>query len=533
MKNRIDWRNLAHDQSGAALLILVAVLLVIASLAVGTWYVGGQSRALEQSKDSYANFDKIKKAIVVYAVRNAKLPCPARGSLGPNDSARGDANCSATFAEAVVPWKTLGLEEKFALDPWGNKISYHPDSTLITGTPFSGSSTPSASAIRVYTDYNPNNGNPSGSSETTDIAYVLISHGPNGDGAYTKNGGSQRAVSTSPKAERENTDGDDDYIKHGYDGGTTYFDDLVAYETTGNICNRGGICSAEAQEGSDVTFDRTSSYTLSDPGQGKFQDSTIGIPEWDRLVGGNQRDDLVLSKDGGNKRYCSWYESALNLSSRKIRGTVDFSFKDSNVEGFVLAFIPGGTTITSGSVPCGAADGYLGFGNDGTKSLNVYGVSSAFGIEVDAKETATSSDPTNNHLAIVVYDHNHATNNVGVKHASPSPTFDPATSGTYPSTTTTWLEDGDLNMHTLRFEINGMTSGQATIKAWVCRYGTSCGTSFTDLSTDYTGSDPSSSVNHTLTIASAFNTVKFGFTSASGANGSQIVFSNLTLRVFQ
>lgn len=527
MKNRIDWRNLTQDQSGAALLVVVAVLLVIASLAVGTWYVGGQSRVLEQSQGSANNLDKIKKAIIVFAVRNKRLPCAADGRKAASDSTRGNEDCTITTAYEVVPWKTLGLEEKLALDQWGNRISYHPSSTptdLTTGTPFNGSSAPSG-GINIYTAYT-TGGLPSSSS--TAAAYVLVSHGPDGAGAYMTTG-TQRTVAALPKAEAENSDGDDDYIKANYDSGTTYFDDLVAYDTTSTICTQGSICNTatETQEGSDVVF-KLSDFSLSDPGKGKSVDSTIGDPYWDSMVGGNQKDDLVLAKDGGNKRYCSWYESTLNLNNRKIRGTVDFSFKDSKVQGFVLAFIPGGTTITSGSVPCGAAGGYLGFGNDGTKSLNVYSVSSAFGIEVDATETATSSDPSGNHLAVDVYDHSHATNNVGVKHAAPSPTCTGA--GCYAGTTT-WLEDGDLNMHTLRFEINGKTSGQATIKGWVCRYNTTCGTGFTDLTADYSGSEPS--VSHTLTITSSFNTVKFGFTSASGADGSQIVFSDLTLRVYQ
>jgi hypothetical protein len=519
-----SWTAL-RDEGGAALLIVVAVLALVAALSIGTWYVRGQSRVLEQTQGSGANLDKIKKAILVYTIRNNRLPCAADGRKAASDSTRGDENCAISTAYEVVPWRTLGIEEGLAIDPWGNRVSYHPSSTptdLASGTPFA-SSTPTG-GINVYTAYT-SGGLPSGS--PTVAAYVLISHGADGAGAYTATG-TQQTVASLPKAEAENSDNDDDYIKASYDSSATYFDDLVVYDTTSAICSSGSLCTpSQTQEGNDIVF-KSSQYTLSNPGHGKSADPTIGKPYWDSLVGGNQKDDLVLSKDGGNRRYCSWYESAFNLKNRKIRGTVDFYFKDNKAQGFVLAFLPGGSTITSGNVPCGASGGYLGFGNDGTYSLNVYGVSSAFGVEVDITQTATSSDPAGNHLAADIYDHSHATNNVGVKHAAPSPTC--AGAGCYAGTAT-WLEDGDTNSHTLRYELDGSTAGQVVIKAWVCRYNTTCGTGFTDLTADYSGSEPS--ISHTLAISSSFDTLRFGFTSATGTDGSYVVLSNLTMRVYQ
>jgi len=522
MKNRIDWRNLAHDQSGAALLILVAVLLVIASLAVGTWYVRGQSRVLEQSQGSATNLDKIKRAIVVFAVRNKRLPCAADGRKTASDSTRGNEDCTITTAYEVVPWRTLGLEEKLALDQWNNRISYHPTTSLTSGTPFN-TSIPSGT-IKIYTAYN-SSGARTGSA--TDAAYVLISHGPDGAGAFMTTG-TQRAVAVAPKAEAENTDADDDYIQAKFDDSSTYFDDLVVYDTTNTICTQGDICtsSGSIKEGSTVTFSGTSRDFVATTSSST---NDTGAPTWqDRDEERRRANDLVISSGSSSRRFCSWYDTAKNLKNRIIRAWVGFYIMNSNATGFTFAFLPGGTTITSGSVPCGADTGYLGFGNNGTRSLNVYGVSNAFAVEIDVTQDATQSDPAGNHFAVDVYDHSDATNNVGTKHASPGATC--AGAGCYEGTTT-WLEDGQSNYHKLRVELDGMTAGQVTVKAWICRYGTTCGANFTVLSSNYSGTEPS--ITQVVSVSSAFDTIRFGFTSSSGSSSSEIGLSDLSFDVYQ
>ncbi len=130
-------------------LIEMAMVIVIMGLIVG----GGVlaiGPVLQQAYITQTNvaMDQIESSLVLFVIRNYRLPCPADGSLantstsyGLEDSTTpGTTDCTLSSAggtanRAVIPWKTLGLDETYSLDGWGNRISYFVASnTLITGT---------------------------------------------------------------------------------------------------------------------------------------------------------------------------------------------------------------------------------------------------------------------------------------------------------------------------------------------------------------------------------------------------------------
>ena len=115
------------------------------------------------------------------------LPCPSDIELAISNSSIGNASCSdyATNLSSEIiyyggiPITELGLNSDYLIDGWGNKFSYYVTKDL-TDT----ASSDGYININNY-DLIDSSGNPSA---LTDIAYVIISHGEDGVGAYNISG---------------------------------------------------------------------------------------------------------------------------------------------------------------------------------------------------------------------------------------------------------------------------------------------------------------------------------------------------------
>ena len=108
-------------------LIELAMVLFIVSLLLGGLLVplATQIEARQRS-DAEDQLEKIREALVGFAIINGRLPChstesdPASINYGMEDPA---APCNPSTATAgwtgdgILPWKTLGLNN--SLDPWG------------------------------------------------------------------------------------------------------------------------------------------------------------------------------------------------------------------------------------------------------------------------------------------------------------------------------------------------------------------------------------------------------------------------------
>ena len=124
---------------------LIEMALVVAILGL---LVGGSAFAItpiiRQAKITATNgsMDQLEAALVLFAIRNDRLPCPADGSLTsasanygiePTTKPTGTGTCTVALANSVVPWKTLGMDETYSLDGWGNRIAYFPANGTVTG----------------------------------------------------------------------------------------------------------------------------------------------------------------------------------------------------------------------------------------------------------------------------------------------------------------------------------------------------------------------------------------------------------------
>jgi hypothetical protein len=277
------------------MLLLIAALTTIIFLA----YFAKQALTaiegrLQNETFVSANLQKIDAALVNFVAKNKRLPCPADGRI-----ATGQLNAGIEMAfptcntqrYGVVPWVSLGINEDDARDSWNGRITYRVDPALAgTATPLmnmsqcdiSGTgSTAAGGACRTPTPtclanpttctspntflinkgidvWNGVGGAGGWASRTfnrtsnTGAAYILISHGASGTGAYNNNGIYQPGTQTAGNDESSNLNNQNiaipasqatTYRNATFDSssGTTHFDDYVSHPTITEILKKANL----------------------------------------------------------------------------------------------------------------------------------------------------------------------------------------------------------------------------------------------------------------------------------------------------
>lgn len=183
------------------------VLLIVGGLLAGSGVLVTRSLQQRQQSETTAKLAAIQRALLDFRRAFDRLPCPAdvtqsveaadfgveaHTELGIPDCLSGvpTANFSSgTTIEGMVPTKSLQLPDDYAFDAWGRRIMYAVDSRLAAkyadGDAFSHvpvtDSTPKIAVASV-----------SSTMKTQDAAYVLVSFGANGHGAFPRIGGPTR-----------------------------------------------------------------------------------------------------------------------------------------------------------------------------------------------------------------------------------------------------------------------------------------------------------------------------------------------------
>lgn len=240
-------------------LIEIAVVIVVLSLllamiaGIATAMLGQQRR--EATRQRLAGIDT---AIALYVSQNKRLPCPADGRLPSDDSNAGierpvgGGTCETltgtpnSQTHGVVPWRTLGLAEPDATDGWGNRLTYRVAPELVaatamdltacdpggsfnlTGTPAGRCNQAGSNTTDCNRDSFPDRCTPPSAYTqgkglkvrtlnaivtltmnpiaipSTGAAYIVISHGENGEGAYNNRGVRQESTTPSGTLELSN-----------------------------------------------------------------------------------------------------------------------------------------------------------------------------------------------------------------------------------------------------------------------------------------------------------------------------------------
>ena len=126
--------NAKRQQVGFALITIVAIVAIIALAVFAKWAMSDAQRRLGKSTGVSKVLNKADLALASFVAQHRRLPCPADGRIVSGSANVGLelASC-ATQAHGVLPWVTLGLSEDESRDPWGARLTYRVDPAL-TGT---------------------------------------------------------------------------------------------------------------------------------------------------------------------------------------------------------------------------------------------------------------------------------------------------------------------------------------------------------------------------------------------------------------
>lgn len=121
----------ATRSRGFSLVELAVVLFIISLLLGGLLVPLATQLEARQRNDALLQLERIREALIGFAIIYGRLPCyttqadPANANYGLEDF---PCNPTALAAEAILPWKTLGLTS--GLDPWGVQRIATADSWL-------------------------------------------------------------------------------------------------------------------------------------------------------------------------------------------------------------------------------------------------------------------------------------------------------------------------------------------------------------------------------------------------------------------
>jgi hypothetical protein len=257
-------------QQGLSAFFIGVILILAAVGIVALVTFSGIASSNNRSAELDRNFEKIDDAMRRYVALNGRLPCPADPRVDAGVAVPATASITCTYPGAVagsaIPWVTLGLSANDVADPWGSKITYRPytgavgsvtqaegaslmncntNTDAVAGTTASGTCQPTHSTLRqAFLDVPryavDDNGTP-----VTHVAYVLISHGPTGLGAYTTSGIARSAPVNSFEQGNVSVTATTFTAKASPAGaapGTpNYFDDVVHFVRVDDLAPRAGL----------------------------------------------------------------------------------------------------------------------------------------------------------------------------------------------------------------------------------------------------------------------------------------------------
>jgi type II secretory pathway pseudopilin PulG len=210
-----------RQRTGFTLLEIGIVLLVLSIMLGGTLAAMAQKSRLAKQQELRMKLDAIEDALMAFRKAgagggpNVRLPCPADatsdmtsadfGLEAANPGICSGGSPAATLDDGqntvggVVPVKTLGLPDDYMFDPWGGRFDYIVDKRLTaigafdaywpSGGPVHGVDDDSTRVGSItIKDHHVIGGVDVVSIWTTHAVVAIVSHGPNGHGAFQLKG---------------------------------------------------------------------------------------------------------------------------------------------------------------------------------------------------------------------------------------------------------------------------------------------------------------------------------------------------------
>lgn len=263
-----------RKQLGVSLLLVGVMLILIIGSIIAFLALFGTGHGVASTASTTARLVASQAALEQFASQAGRLPCPTNPTLDTGDEDRSAGTCN--FPQGTLPWHTIGLRHDDGLDAWGWKISYRVYSVPVGGlTQDNG-----ASMVQCDTVVNPTwdpNVDANGLCRTlngwhtkdtdflvgkgltltdfgsthTDVAYVLISHGPSGLGGYTSAGVQQAMPNNADEVANTSTTGP--FIARAAamvnplttvnyaNNDPAHFDDIIAYRELADFVSKSNL----------------------------------------------------------------------------------------------------------------------------------------------------------------------------------------------------------------------------------------------------------------------------------------------------
>lgn len=284
----------AEALRGFTLIEIVVVLLIVGLIGSMAAAISKTLVIKQQYSTTRARLATLDAALVNYVAVMKRLPCPAdgtvaQGAVGAGAEAGAPGTCLNSQQTGVVPWASLGLTEDDATDGWGRRFTYRvpPNLTsvgamnlsdcdpapgavgpLVGGTCFSPCTSTPAGALASCTQpslylcgrgltiqslssallADPNPTLCGTANLPTGAAYIVISNGDNGGGAYLSTGVLQPLTGVEGNGERQNvnsqTIGGQPLGAYYVDDGISavpHFADIVMRASVQSVATRAGL----------------------------------------------------------------------------------------------------------------------------------------------------------------------------------------------------------------------------------------------------------------------------------------------------
>lgn len=290
MEACLDGPRSPRRARGFTLIEIVVVLFILGVVIAMAATITSALTASQRLSTTTTRMQTVDAALVQFVMLNKRLPCPADGTLDSSansnagtENGRTAAGCptgGTSEAGGVVPWRALGLAEQDATDGWNHRLTYRVQPALAADNALDmswcdpagtgglnggacnntctsaslGNCTPPATflagkGLEVHNVANTVLMNPA-ATPSTGAAYVVISAGSTGGGAYLFSSG-QLGVSTTTDGTQEQKN----YASAAYVAGTTYyvddsisdaagtahFDDIVSRPALLTVINKAGL----------------------------------------------------------------------------------------------------------------------------------------------------------------------------------------------------------------------------------------------------------------------------------------------------
>lgn len=264
-----------RPQLGAGGIFIFVLLLLVMVFIAAMFTLSNTKSGVDARSQTATSLANAAAALEQFASQTGRLPCPADPTLDTGIAVPNAATVTCTNETGTLPWATIGMRRDDAIDAWGWKIGYrvydgnggvtqdHGASMVNCDTsPTLGSAGVDANLLcrsthatlpsefiagkgLSVTDYGTTY---DGTKASGGAAYVLVSFGPSGFGAYTTSG-TQNPNTPTSSVEKNNLKATGPFTLQAASSpdvspsDSSHYDDVLVYRTIADLATRANIAA--------------------------------------------------------------------------------------------------------------------------------------------------------------------------------------------------------------------------------------------------------------------------------------------------